>query len=56
MVLWQGWLYVLEDGKEPRRLTDDTIKPYLGFPSVMRPATLRSTDDGRIIYLGERKG
>ena len=56
MVLWQGWLYVLEDGKEPRRLTDDTIKPYLGFPQVMRPATLRWTDDGRILYLGERKG
>jgi len=56
MVLWQGWLYVLEDGKEPRRLTDDTIKPYLGFPSVMRPATLRWTDDGRVIYLGERMG
>ena len=56
MVLWQGWLYVLEGGKEPRRLTDDTIKPYLGFPPVMRPATLRWTDDGRIIYLGERKG
>ncbi|MCH7737598.1 MAG: S9 family peptidase, partial [Chloroflexi bacterium] len=56
MVLWQGWLYVLEDGKEPRRLTDDTIKPYLGFPQVMRPATLRWTDEGRILYLGERKG
>lgn len=56
MVLWQGWLYVLEEGKEPRKLTDDTIKPYLGFPSVMRPATLRWTGDGRIIYLGERKG
>ncbi len=56
MVLWQGWLYVLEEGKEPRKLTGDTNKPYLGFPSVMRPATLRWTDDGRIIYLGERKG
>ena len=56
MVLWQGWLYVLEDGKEPRKLTGDTVKPYLGFPLVMRPATLHWTDDGRIIYLGERKG
>ena len=56
MVLWQGWLYVLEDGKEPRKLTDDTIKPYLGFPSVMRPANLRWTDDGWIIFLGEVKG
>ncbi len=56
MVQWQGWLYVLEDEQKPRKLTDDTIKPYLGFPSVMRPATLCWTDDGRIIYLGERKG
>ena len=56
MVLWQGWLYVLEKGKGPQKLTDDTVKPYLGFPSVMRPATLFWTDDGRIIYLGERKG
>ena len=56
MVLWQGWLYVLEDGNEPRKLTDDTIKPYLGFPPVTRPAKLHWTDDGRIIYLGERKG
>jgi len=56
MVLWQGWLYILEEGKEPRKLTDDTVKPYLGFPSVMRPATLRWTDAGQILYLGERKG
>ena len=56
MVLWQGWLYVLEDGNDPLRLTDDSIKPYLGFPPVMRPATLCWADDGRIIFLGERKG
>ncbi|RUA23350.1 MAG: hypothetical protein DSY79_02475 [Chloroflexi bacterium] len=56
MVLWQGWLYVLEDGKDPRRLTGDSIKPYLGFPPVMRPAALWWADDGRIIFLGERKG
>ena len=56
MVLWQGWLYVLEDGKDPLRLTDDSVKPYLGFPPVMRPATLCWADDGRIIFLGERKG
>tara|TARA_Y100000780_G_scaffold44375_1_gene36656 strand:- start:1374 stop:3332 length:1959 start_codon:yes stop_codon:yes gene_type:complete len=56
MVLWQGWLYVLEDGKDIRRLTDDSIKPYLGFPPVMRPATLCWANDGRIMYLGERKG
>ena len=56
MVLWQGWLYVLEEGKGPRKLTDDTIRPYLGFPPVMRPANLCWADNGRIIFLGERKG
>ena len=56
MVLWQGWLYVLEDGKEPYRLTDDAIRPYLGFPSVMRPANLHWMESGQIIFLGEREG
>ncbi|PKB71425.1 MAG: hypothetical protein BZY87_06120 [SAR202 cluster bacterium Io17-Chloro-G6] len=56
MVLWQGWIYVLEEGSAPRRLTDDTIKPYLAFPPVTRPGVLRWTDNGRIVYLGERKG
>ncbi|MDA1129162.1 MAG: S9 family peptidase [Chloroflexi bacterium] len=56
MVLWQGWLYVLENEKEPRRMTDDSIRPYLGFPSVMRPVALCWTDDDSIIYLGERMG
>lgn len=56
MVLWQGWLCVLEDGKEPRKLTDDTIRPYLGFPPVMRPANLCWAGNGQIIFLGERKG
>ncbi len=56
MVLWQGWLYVLEDRKEPHKLTDDTIRPYLGFPPVSRPANLCWTDNGQIIFLGERKG
>ncbi|MDA0262938.1 MAG: S9 family peptidase [Chloroflexi bacterium] len=56
MVLWQGWLYVLEEGRVPRKLTDDTVRPYLGFPPVTRPATLNWTGDGRIVYLGERKG
>ncbi len=56
LVLWQGWLYVLEQGKAPRRLTDDSLRPYLGFPFVNRPAELRWTQDDRIIFLGETRG
>jgi dipeptidyl aminopeptidase/acylaminoacyl peptidase len=56
LVLWQGWLYVLEQGKAPRRLTDDTLRPYLGFPFVNRPPELGWTQDDRIIFLGETRG
>lgn len=60
LVLWQGWLYVLEPGLDgigaPRRLTDDSLRPYLGFPYVNRPPDLRWTQDDRIIFLGETRG
>ena len=57
MVLWQGWLYVLEPGREPRRITDDSQRPALGGgPGAARQPEIRWTDDGRIIFLGERHG
>ncbi len=56
LVAWQGWLYILEPGTAPRRLTDDSIKPLLAFPSVSQPPELRWTDDGRILFLGDRCG
>jgi dipeptidyl aminopeptidase/acylaminoacyl peptidase len=56
LVLWQGWLYVLEPDQPPYRLTDDSFRPYLGFPGVSRPAELRWTKDDRIILLGDARG
>ena len=57
MVLWQGWLYVLEPGQEPRRITGDGQRPVLGGgPGAARQPEIRWTDDGRIIFLGERHG
>ena len=57
MVLWQGWLYVLEPGQEPRRITDDGQRPVLGGgPGAARQPEIRWTDDGRIVFLGERHG
>jgi acylaminoacyl-peptidase len=56
MVLWQSWLYVLERGRPPRCLTTDSVKPYLAFPTIGRPSELRWTEDGRIIFLGDRRG
>ena len=35
---WQSWIFVLEEGKPPRRLTDDSINPAGGYaPSSPRP-------------------
>ena len=56
MAVWQGWLYILEPGKPPLRLTDDSLKPTLGFPALSRPTEMRWTQDGRIIFLGEKRG
>ena len=56
MALWQGWLYVIEPGQKPRLLTDDSIKPQLGFPALGRPSELRWTEGGDILFLGESRG
>ncbi len=53
---WQGWLFILEPGKAPVRLTDDSIKPEAGFFPVTPPPELRWTDDGRIIFLADARG
>ena len=56
MVLWQGWLFVLEPGKDPRRITDDVIKPYLSMPALARPTELSWAEDGTVCFLGEKAG
>ena len=57
MVLWQGWLYVLQPDGEPRRITDDRQRPTLGGgPGAARQPEIRWTGDGRILFLGEHRG
>ena len=57
MVLWQGWLYVLEENSEPRRITGDQQRPVLGGgPGGARQPDVRWTNDGRIVFLGECHG
>ena len=54
--LWQSWLYVLEPDKEPKRLTDDSIRPCLGIPGTSPTPEIRWLADGRILFLGESRG
>lgn len=57
MVLWQGWLYILEPGREPKRITGDEQRPTLGGgPGAARQPDIRWSDDDRITFLGERRG
>ena len=56
MVVWQGWLYLLEPGSPPQRLTDDSFRPGVGFPPRSRSPEIRWTRDGRILLLGDCRG
>ena len=56
MPIWQGRIYVLEPDKEALAVTDDTVSPVGGFPPVAPPPEIRWTDDGRILFVGDRRG
>ncbi len=61
MTLWQAYLYVLEPGQPPRRITNDNIRPCLGYPGIYPPLELRWTadddgGDGRILFLADAAG
>jgi dipeptidyl aminopeptidase/acylaminoacyl peptidase len=52
----QGWLFVLEPGRPPRRLTDDAFRPATGFHPLMPAPELRWTADGRLLLLADARG
>ena len=53
---YQGWLYVIRPGQEPRRLTDDSIKPVAGFPPQGPFTKMLWTDDGVLYFLADARG
>ena len=56
MELWQGWLYILDPPNAPLRMTEDSLRPNLSTPALSRPVEMRWTQDGRIIFLGDKQG
>ena len=48
--------YLLEPGKPPQKLTDDTVRPTLGIPAISPTPEMRWHKDGRIQFLGEARG
>ena len=61
MALWQAYLYILEEDQPPRRLTNDGIRPCLGYPGIYPPLELRwvkdeSNGSDRIMFLADAAG
>ncbi len=56
MAAWQSTLYVLEPGKSPRPITDDSVRPSLSFPVYNRSPEICWTREDRVLYLGDTKG
>ena len=53
---WQGWVFVLEPGLVPRRLTDDSVNPQAGNAPITPPPEVVWTDDGLIRFLADAGG
>jgi dipeptidyl aminopeptidase/acylaminoacyl peptidase len=53
---YQGWLFVLDPVKTPRRVTDDAFRPATGFYPIMPAPEVRWTADGRILLIGDVSG
>ena len=52
----QGWLYILDATKPPRRLIDDSLAVDPCFQAINRPTELRWAPDGRLTFLADRRG
>ena len=61
-VLWQAYLYVLEPDNPPSQLTDDRVRPCLGYPGIYPPLELRwvsneESDGGeQVLFLADAEG
>ena len=53
---WQGWVFILEPGVSPRRLTDDSVNPAGGFVPVTWPPPFCWNQRDEIVFIGDRHG
>jgi dipeptidyl aminopeptidase/acylaminoacyl peptidase len=53
---WQSWLFVIEPGRAPRKLTDDSISPAGGYAPLVPAPEMRWTDDGCISFIADARG
>ena len=53
---WQSWLFVIEPGFAPRKLTDDSISPAGGYAPLVPAPEMCWTDDGCISFIADSRG
>ena len=53
---WQSWLFALERGRAPRKLTDDSISPAGGYAPLVPAPEMRWTKDGMISFVADARG
>ena len=53
---WQSWIFVLEEGKSPRRITDDSINPAGGYAPLVPAPEMRWAPEGVISFLADARG
>ncbi len=52
---WQGKLFVLQQGQQPRLIGGDSVRPVAGFPPLMPSPQLFVTDDS-VTFMGDSHG
>lgn len=57
-LICQGWVYVLEPGSYPKRVTDDSLRPISGGNIPMGAGTpkMRWPTDGQIFFIADTRG
>ena len=53
---WQSWIFVIEPGSGPRKLTGDSISPAGGYAPLVPAPEMKWTDDGRISFIADARG
>ncbi len=57
-LICQGWVYVLENGSYPRRITDDSLRPISGpnIPLGAGTPAMRWPTDNQIFFVADARG
>ncbi len=53
---WQSWIFIIQPGSAPRKLTDDSISPAGGYAPLVPAPDMRWSRDGLISFIADARG